>query len=115
MIAFIDDNREFHGVEPICKVWPIVPSSYRKHDAQRRDPLRLSARTRRDLALNSDIAPVFSENFAVYGARKVWRQMRREGFTIADSIPRKAGTRLLHAPAADLRFPRKSLSRVSSL
>ena len=83
MIAFIDDNRELHGVEPICKVLPIAPSTYRKHVAQRRDPLRLSARARRDLALKPEIARVFAENFAVYGVRKVWRQMRREGFTIA--------------------------------
>jgi len=83
MIAFIDDNRERHGVEPICKVLPIAPSTYRKHVAQRRDPLRLSARARRDLALKPEIARVFAENFAVYGVRKVWRQMRREGFAIA--------------------------------
>jgi len=83
MFAFIDDNRELHGVEPICKVLPIAPSTYRKHVAQRRDPLRLSARARRDLALKPKIARVFAENFAVYGVRKVWRQMRREGFAIA--------------------------------
>ena len=83
MIAFIDDNRELHGVEPICKVLPIAPSTYRKHVAQRRDPLRLSARARRDLALKPEIARLFAENFAVYGVRKVWRQMRREGFVIA--------------------------------
>ena len=62
---------------------PIAPSTYRKHVAQRRDPLRLSARARRDLALKPEIARVFAENFAVYGVRKVWRQMRREGFVIA--------------------------------
>lgn len=83
MIAFIDDNRAAHGVEPICTVLPIAPSTYHKHVAQRRDPLRLSARARRDLALKPEIARVFAENFAVYGVRKVWRQMRREGFTIA--------------------------------
>ena len=83
MIAFIDDNRELHGVEPICSVLPIAPSTYRKHVAQRRDPLRLPARARRDLALKPEIARVFAENFAVYGVRKVWRQMRREGFAIA--------------------------------
>ncbi len=83
MIAFIDDNREIHGVEPICTVLPIAPSTYHKHVAQRHDPLRLSARARRDVALKPEIARVFAENFAVYGVRKVWRQMRREGFTIA--------------------------------
>ena len=83
MIAFIDDNRERHGVEPICKVLPIAPSTYHKHVAQQRDPLRLSARAQRDRALKPEIARVFAENFAVYGVRKVWRQMRREGFSIA--------------------------------
>lgn len=83
MIAFIDDNRASHGVEPICTVLPIAPSTYHKHVAQRRDPLRLSARVRRDLALKPEIARVFAENFAVHGVRKIWRQMRREGFTIA--------------------------------
>ena len=83
MIAFIDDNRADHGVEPICTVLPIAPSTYHKHVAQRLDPLRLSARARRDIVLKPEIARVFAENFAVYGVRKVWRQMRREGFTIA--------------------------------
>ena len=55
------------------------PSTYRKHVAQRRDPLRLSARIQRDIALKPEIARVFAENFAVYGVRKVWRQMVREG------------------------------------
>ena len=83
MIAFIDDQRAVHGVEPICNVLPIAPSTYHKHVAQRLDPLRLSARARRDIVLKPEIARVFAENFAVYGVRKVWRQMRREGFTIA--------------------------------
>ncbi|WP_374140105.1 IS3 family transposase [Sphingomonas sp.] len=83
MIAFIDDNRAVHGVEPICTVLPIAPSTYHKHVAQRLDPLRLSARARRDVALKPEIARVFAENFAVYGVRKVWRQMNREGFAIA--------------------------------
>lgn len=83
MIAFIDDHRGAYGVEPICKVLPIAPSTYRERLAQRRDPARLSARARRDQALKQQIARVFAENFAVYGVRKVWRQMRREGFEVA--------------------------------
>lgn len=51
MIAFIDDHREAYGVEPICRVLPIAPSTYHERLAQRRDPARLSARGRRDLAL----------------------------------------------------------------
>jgi transposase InsO family protein len=83
MIAFIDDNRGVHGVEPICNVLPIAPSTYHKHVAQRQDPSRLSARAKRDLALKPEVARVFAENFAVYGVRKVWRQMQREGHSIA--------------------------------
>ena len=83
MIAFIDDHRGAYGVELICKVLPIAPSTYRERLAQRRDPARQSARARRDLALKPEIARVFAENFAVYGVRKVWRQMRREGFEVA--------------------------------
>jgi transposase InsO family protein len=64
-------------------VLPIAPSTYHKHVAERRDPTRLSARAHRDIALKPEVARVFAENFAVYGVRKVWRQMQREGFGIA--------------------------------
>ncbi|MEN3145094.1 IS3 family transposase [Ochrobactrum sp. WV_118_8] len=83
MIAFIDDHREAHGVEPICKVLPIAPSTYHDHVAKRTDPAKLSARAKRDLELKPAIERVFAENFEVYGARKVWRQMVREGFNVA--------------------------------
>lgn len=83
MIAFIDDHRGTHGVEPICKVLPIAPSTYYEHLAQRRDPSRLSARAKQDRDLKPEIARVFAENFKVYGARKVWRQLRREGRDVA--------------------------------
>lgn len=83
MIAFIDDHREAYGVEPICRVLPIAPSSYFERIAQRKDPARLSARAKRDLELKPEVARVFAENYEVYGVRKVWRQMRREGITVA--------------------------------
>ena len=83
MIAFIDDHREVHGVEPICKVLPIAPSTYHAHVAKRVDPERLSARSKQDMALKPEIARVFTENFEVYGARKVWRQLNREGVAVA--------------------------------
>ncbi len=79
MIAFIDDHREAYGVEPICRVLPIAPSTYRAHAARRADPAKLPARARRDLALSADIRRVFEANFRVYGVRKVWRQLGREG------------------------------------
>lgn len=83
MIAFIDDHREAHGVEPICRVLPIAPSTYHDHVTKRADPEKLSARAKRDLELKPEIERVFAENFEVYGARKVWRQMLREGFVVA--------------------------------
>ena len=66
MIAFIDDHREAHGVEPICKVLPIAPSTYYDHMARRRDPARLSARAKRDMALKVEVRRVFEENFRVF-------------------------------------------------
>ena len=93
MIAFIDDQRAIHGVEPICKVLPIAPSTYHERVAQRRDPLRLSARARRDLALRVEVRRVFDANYRVYGVRKVWRQLQREGFDVA----RCTVTRLMRA------------------
>ncbi len=83
MISFIDDHREVHGVEPICKVLPIAPSTYHDHVAKRADPAKLSARSRRDMALKPEVVRVFAENFEVYGARKVWRQLNRENIPVA--------------------------------
>ena len=83
MIAFIDDHRQAHGVEPICRVLPIAPSTYHAHTARRADPSRLSKRARRDADLKVEIQRVFEENFRVYGVRKVWRQLRRGGFSVA--------------------------------
>ena len=83
MIAFIDDHRQAYGVEPICRVLPIAPSTYHAHVARRADPSRLPDRIRRDADLKVEIRRVFEENFRVYGVRKVWRQLRREGFSAA--------------------------------
>ncbi|OKO85508.1 transposase [Bradyrhizobium sp. NAS80.1] len=83
MIAFIDDHRGAHGVEPICKVLPIAPSTYHAHVAKRRDPAKRSARARQDVALKIEVRRVFDQNFSVYGVRKVWRQLKREGFDVA--------------------------------
>ena len=83
MIAFIDDHRQAYGVEPICRVLPIAPSTYHAHAGKRADPSRLPERVRRDADLKVEIRRVFEENFRVYGVRKVWRQLRREGFSVA--------------------------------
>jgi putative transposase len=83
MIAFIDEHRAVYGVEPICRVLPIAPSTYHAHAARRADPKRLPARARRDAALMIEIRRVSEENFCVYGVRKVWRQLGREGIGVA--------------------------------
>ena len=83
MISFIDDHRAAYGVEPICKVLPIAPSTYRVHAARRVDPGKASARARRDAVLQAQIRQVFEANFGVYGVRKVWRQLGREGTAVA--------------------------------
>jgi putative transposase len=83
MTSFIDQYRSAYGVEPICKVQPIAPSTYHEHAARRREPGRMPARARRDAALMPEIRRVFEDNFGVYGVRKVWRQMLREGHDVA--------------------------------
>lgn len=83
MIAFIDDHRAAYGVEPICKVLPIAPSTYHEQAARRRDPGRLPARARRDALLRVKIRRVFDEHFQVCGVRKVWHQLHREGEDVA--------------------------------
>jgi hypothetical protein len=70
MIAFIDDHRDAHGVEPICRVLPIAPSTYHAHLARRADPEKAPARVRRDTELCGKVRRVFEENFQVYGVRK---------------------------------------------
>jgi beta-phosphoglucomutase-like phosphatase (HAD superfamily) len=83
MIGFIDDQREAFGVEPICKVLPIAPSTYHAHAAKRADPGKCFDRAKRDATLKPEIARVFAENYEVYGARKVWRQLGRKGVPVA--------------------------------
>jgi putative transposase len=78
MIAYIDRNKHRYGVEPICRVLAIAPSTY--YQAKRRP---LSARVLRDTELKAEIARVHAEHFGVYGARKVWRQLHREGIAVA--------------------------------
>ena len=83
MIAFIDVHRDKHGVEPICEVLPIAPATYYDHQPKLADPARQSDRARRDAELRPHIQRVFDANWQVFGMRKVWRQLRREGFDVA--------------------------------
>jgi hypothetical protein len=78
MVAFIDDHREQFGVEPICAVVPIAPSTYFRHKVEQRDPTQRSARAQLDQVLRAIIRRIWTENHQVYGPRKVWKQMGRE-------------------------------------
>lgn len=83
MVSFIDANRAVYGVEPICAQLPIAPSLYYERKAREADPQRLPPRLRRDRELMPEIGRVHEENFGVYGARKVWRQLGREDIVAA--------------------------------
>ena len=83
MTAFIDDHRGAYGVEPICKVLPIAPSTYYLQAARQADPAKAPARVQRDARLCADIRRVWDANRRVYGVRKVWRQLQRESIVVA--------------------------------
>jgi transposase InsO family protein len=89
MAEFIDKNRNLYGVESICGVLPIAPSTYYEHQVRQRNPGRLPARVKRDAELNVEIDRVWKENRQVYGARKVWKQMNREGVGVARCTVRR--------------------------
>jgi putative transposase len=94
MVAFVDDHREAYGVEPICAVLPIAPSTYYEEKARQADPGRLPARARQDEVLRDDIRRVWQENFRVYGVRKVWRQLNREEIPVARCTVRRLMRRM---------------------
>jgi len=83
MVRFIDDHRTTYGVEPICRVLPIAPSTYFRHKLLERDPSRRSVRAVSDEGLRAIIRRIYEENHRVYGPRKVWKQMGREGLRVA--------------------------------
>jgi putative transposase len=83
MVSFIDAHREAYGVEPICAVLPIAPAWYYALKARARDPARQPARMRRDAGLGDHIGRVWRENREVYGVRKVWKQLQRDGHAVA--------------------------------
>jgi transposase InsO family protein len=83
MVTFIDDHWKIYGVEPICRVLPIAPSTYFRHKAEQRDPTRRSARALGDEVLRAIIRRIWEENHRVYGPRKVWKQMGRENLRAA--------------------------------
>ncbi len=83
MVSFIDEHRTRYGVEPICTELPIAPSTYQRHKACDADPGLASKRHRKDQALIGHIRRIWEENFQVYGVRKVWHQLVREGVQVA--------------------------------
>jgi transposase InsO family protein len=83
MVAFIDAQRMTHGVESICRQLPIALSTYYEHKAREQNPDRLPDRIKRDRKLEMDIRRVWEANLQVYGARKIWRQLNREGINVA--------------------------------
>jgi transposase InsO family protein len=83
MVAFIDEHRDGQGVESICKTLPIAPSTYYEQKAKRADPMKRSSRQKRDATLRDAIKRVWEVNYSVYGVRKVWHQLKREGYEVA--------------------------------
>lgn len=87
MTRYIDAHRDVYGVEPICQALAVAPSTY--YAARSRPP---SARALRDAELRPDIARIHTENFEVYGVRKVWHQLRREHIVVGrDRVGRLMG------------------------
>ena len=83
MVTFIDQHRDTYGVEPICAVLPIAPSTYFLHKAQEAEPTTRSKRRQRDDKLRAAIQRVWDQNEQVYGPKKVWKELRRQGVRVA--------------------------------
>lgn len=83
MVEFIDHHREEYGVEPICAQLPIAPSTYYAQKARERDPALLPARAQRDAALVPAIQEAWKASTRRYGAKKVWKELRRSGWAVA--------------------------------
>ena len=83
MVSFIEAHRAEYGVEPICAVVPIAPATYYEHHARRLNPELRPEREKRDDELRIEIEQVWKANFSVYGAKKVWRELGRQGVEVA--------------------------------
>jgi transposase InsO family protein len=94
MVGFVDDHRGMYGVEPICRVLPIAPSTYFRRKAHHADPTRRSVRAKRDDELRAIIRRIWAEHHQVYGSRKVWRQMGRENLRAARCRVRRRMTEM---------------------
>ncbi len=85
MVRFIDDHRARYGVEPICQMVPIAPSTYDEAKARQAAPSRLPARAQRDAVLCPEIQRVWDENQQVYGAKKAGSSCTGKGFRRPDA------------------------------
>ena len=83
MIAFIEESREAHGVEPICRALQFAPSTYYDRRALARDPERASRRAKSDAGMSLRIDWAWEDNRKLYGARKIWHVLRRDGQDVA--------------------------------
>ncbi len=93
-MAFIDHHRDAYGVEPICREVPIAPATYYTHKACLADPSRRSARAQCDEVLCGHLQQTWDTHFQVYGVRKLWRQLRRDGHLVARCTVRRLMRRL---------------------
>jgi putative transposase len=111
MVAFIDEHRDAYGVEPICALWPIAPSTYYTHKAQEADPERRCPRAHRDHGLRARIRQVWEENFSVYGVRKVWRELQRRDEPVARcTVARLMGAMGLKGAVRGRKFVRTTIA-----
>ena len=123
MFSYIDNHRDRFGVEPVCKQLPIAPSTYYDHKARQRDPEERSERARREERLMPEIQRVWAENFRLYGTRKVWLQLKRDGVDVARCTVarlmktlgiegiRRGRRRVTTIPGKDVDRPRDAVNR----
>jgi len=97
MTGFVAEHRNAYGVEPICRALQIAPSTYYNQVVRQADPEAGPDRWRRDQVLEVEIRRVWEENRRVYGVRKVWKQLLREGWQVArctvERLMRRLGLR----------------------
>jgi transposase InsO family protein len=95
--GFVNEHRDRFGVEPICRALAVAPSGYRRRAACERNPSLRCARAQRDAALLPHVQRVWDENLQVYGVKKVWRQLAREGHAVprcmVERLMRRQGLR----------------------
>jgi putative transposase len=120
MVSYIDEYRDRFGVEPICTVLPLAPSTYYEHKTKQRHPELRSDRAKRDDVLKPEIQRVWDENFRVYGVRKVWRQMNREDIEVSrctvERLMRDLGLRgVIRGRRAKTTIPDEALNRPMDL